>query len=122
MLDQANQGNCSLTQIAHWMSDAPARIWGIVGKGRIENGYDADLVLVDMNLRQTIQNEKQFTKCKWSPWHGVELQGWPTQTILGGKVVFSDGKMVNPTAAKRLQFDHSRGGYWATYDGIGPAN
>lgn len=121
MLDQANQGNCSLTQIAHWMSDAPARIWGIVGKGRIEVGYDADLVLVDMNLRQTIQNEKQLTKCKWSPWHGVELQGWPVKTIVGGQVVFSDGQLVDNSAAKRLQFDHSRGGYWNTFDGIGPA-
>lgn len=121
MLDQANQGHCSLTQIAHWMSDAPARIWGMVGKGRIENGYDADLVLVDLNLRQTIQNEKQFTKCKWSPWHGVELQGWPTTTIVGGSVVFRDGMIVNTKAAQRLKFDHSRGGYWATSEGIGPS-
>lgn len=121
MLDQANQGQCSLTQIAHWMSDAPARIWGIVGKGRIENGYDADLVLVDMAEKRVIQNDAQFTKCKWSPWHGVELKGWPTMTIVGGQVVFRDGKLVRRTAGQRLQFDHSRGGYWATFDGIGPS-
>ncbi len=30
------------------MCDAPARVWDIVGKGRIEVGYDADLVLVDL--------------------------------------------------------------------------
>ncbi len=48
MLDRTVAGHCSLTQVASWMSDAPARVWGIVGKGRIAAGYDADLVLVDL--------------------------------------------------------------------------
>ena len=48
MLDQVNRGRCSLQQIAHWMSDAPARVWDPVDKCRIHVGYDADLVLVDM--------------------------------------------------------------------------
>ena len=121
MLDQANQGNCSLLQIAHWMSDAPARVWGLVGKGRIENGYDADLVLVDMQERRVIRNEEQFTKSKWSPWHGVELQGWPTVTIVGGRVVFRDRHAIGPNVGQRLRCDHSRGGYWSTSEGIGPA-
>ncbi|MEC7679964.1 MAG: dihydroorotase, partial [Planctomycetota bacterium] len=42
-LNQVASGKCTLTQVASWMSDAPARVWGIVGKGRIEVGYDADL-------------------------------------------------------------------------------
>lgn len=121
MLDQANHGNCSLLEIAHWMSDAPARIWGLVGKGRIEVGYDADLILVDLNQRRTIRNEEQFTKCKWSPWNGVELQGWPVATIVGGRVVFRDGQVVDKTAGRRVHCDHQRGGYWQTSDGIGLA-
>lgn len=121
MLDQANQGNCSLLQIAHWMSDAPARVWGLVGKGRIENGYDADLVLVDMQERRVIRNEEQFTKSKWSPWHGVELQGWPTVTIVRGRVVFRDRHAIGASVGQRLRCDHSRGGYWSTTEGIGPA-
>jgi len=52
-------------------------VWDIVGKGRIVVGYDADLVLVDLNLTQTIRNEEQITKSGWSPWHGVRLSGWP---------------------------------------------
>ena len=48
MLNEVNRGRCTLQDLAAWMCDRPARIWDIVGKGRIEDGWDADLVLVDM--------------------------------------------------------------------------
>lgn len=121
LLDRASRSECTWSQIASWTSDAPARVWGIVGKGRIEVGYDADLVLVDPNLKKTIRNEEQFTKTKWSPWNGVTLTGWPVRTILGGKTVFENGKIVSTEPGKRLVFDHARGGYWNTPDGIGLA-
>ncbi len=55
MLDRAVRHECSLLQIAQWMSDAPARIWGLVGKGRIAEGYDADLVLVDLEAKRVVR-------------------------------------------------------------------
>jgi dihydroorotase len=119
LLDRASRGECSWTQIASWTSDAPARIWGIVGKGRIEVGYDADLVLVDPNREKTIRNEEQFTKAKWSPWNGVTLKGWPEKTFVGGELVFDRGQVVNTSLGRRLTFDHARGGFWNTPDGIG---
>ena len=48
MLDQVHQGNATIEQVAAWMCDAPARVWDIVNKGRIEVGYDADLILVHL--------------------------------------------------------------------------
>jgi dihydroorotase len=124
-LDQASRGRCTWEQIASWTSDAPARVWGIVGRGRIEVGYAADFVIVDPNRTKTIQNELQFTKSRWSPWHGTTLTGWPVRTIVNGKTVFIDdgskprGKIVDAKSAERLRCDHQRGGYWATHDGIG---
>ena len=106
-------------------SDAPARVWGLVGKGRIEVGYAADLVIVDPNRQRCIQNELQFTKTRWSPWNGVTLTGWPTRTIVNGQTVFIDdgtqqrGTVLDASAAMRLRCDHQRGGFWATNDGIG---
>ncbi len=88
MLNQVNAGRCTLSQVVHWMSAEPARIWHLPGKGRIEVGADADLVLVDMQLRQTIENERQETKTRWSPWAGVALQGWPVRTWVHGQEVF----------------------------------
>ena len=67
----------TLEQIVGWMCDAPARVWDMVDKGRIEVGYDADLVLVDLQKSAVIRDEEQETKVKWSPWHGETITGWP---------------------------------------------
>ncbi len=119
MLNQYSKGLCSLEQIASWMADAPARIWGLVGKGRIDVGYDADLVLVNLQLAKTVHNETQFTKCRWSPWHGQTLIGWPVKTWVGGQLVFDHGRFDLSVKGAKPHFDHLRGGFWATPDGIG---
>lgn len=121
ILNQVSLGKCSLLQVASWMCDAPARVWGITGKGRIAVGYDADLVLVDMQAKKTIRNEEQHTKCRWSPWDGVTLQGWPQVTLVGGHVVYDRGRFDEDFRGSKPLFDHQRGGFWATPDGIGPS-
>ena len=103
MLDQVNKGRCTLEQVVGWMSSAPARIWNIHNKGKIQEGFDADLTLVDMELTQTIDNTSQQTKCRWSPWHGVELKGWAIGTWVMGRRVM---KFIEGT----YQFDSSRMG------------
>ncbi len=119
-LNQVASGKCTLTQVASWMSDAPARVWGIVGKGRIEVGYDADLVLVNLEEERTIRDEAQHTKSRWSPWNGEKLTGWPVATFLRGIEVWSKAAGFSSIRhGEKLLFDHARGGYWATPDGIG---
>tara|TARA_A100001391_G_scaffold8816_1_gene5649 strand:- start:7 stop:1380 length:1374 start_codon:yes stop_codon:yes gene_type:complete len=120
MLDQAHAGRITLPQIAHWMSDAPARVWGITGKGRIAAGYDADLVLVDASQRRTIRDQDQHTKSRWSPWDGETLTGWPVRTWVGGRQVWSAETGFDEAArGTKPHFDHTRGGYWSTANGIG---
>ena len=114
MLNQVNRGTCTLTQVVHWMCDAPARVWDIVGKGRIAVGYDADLVLVDLAKPQAVRNEDQLTKCGWSPWHGETLTGWPVRTWVMGREVFRNGKVIDTYRGREAIFDHDRGGYWST--------
>ncbi|MDG2382607.1 MAG: dihydroorotase [Pirellulaceae bacterium] len=113
MLDQVNHGRCTLQQVVHWMCDAPARVWDVVNKGRIEEGYDADLVLVDLEKRQPVLNEHQLTKCGWSPWHEQVLQGWPVATWVRGHQVFGANGVDRSHRGDEVQFDHQRGGYWA---------
>jgi dihydroorotase len=114
MLNEVHLGRCTLTQVVHWMCDAPARVWDIVDKGRIAVGYDADLVLVDLERRHTIRNEQQLTKCGWSAWNGVELTGLPVRTWVRGREVFRNGRTDEDVRGAAAQFDHARGGYWAT--------
>ncbi len=116
LLNEVHNGRCTLEQVVSWMCDAPARVWDIVNKGRIAEGYDADLVLVDLERTHTIQNDEQSTKCRWSPWHGVTLTGWPVRTWVMGKTVFADGKVDETVRGVPAVFDHARGGYWATQE------
>lgn len=112
MLDSVHRGLCTLEQVVHWMCDAPARVWDLVGKGRLSPGYDADLVLVDLNRVQTVRNSEQETKSKWSPWDGVALTGWPVRTWVRGQTVFQDGRIDESVRGTEIEFDHSLGGYW----------
>lgn len=123
MLDQVHRGRCSLEQVVRWMCDAPARVWDLVGKGRIEEGYDADLVLVDVAKEAEIRDEEQVTKCGWSPWHGVRLTGWPVRTWVLGRTVFdatfdatgAEGAGFDlAVRGREAVFDRTRGGYWGS--------
>jgi dihydroorotase len=114
MLNEVHHGRVTLQQVVHWMCDAPARVWDIVGKGRIAVGYDADLVLVDLERVAEIRNENQITKCGWSPWHGEKLVGWPVRTWVMGHEVYCDGEFFTDHLGQEAQFDHARGGYWPT--------
>jgi dihydroorotase len=113
MLNQVNLGHCSIEQVVRWMSEAPAQVWDIVGKGRIEIGYDADVVLVDMQRPFPIRNEDQLTKCGWSPWHGETLLGAPVRTWVGGQLAFADERVNDDCRGREAIFDHARGGYWS---------
>ena len=114
MLDAVHHGRCRIEDIVGWMCDAPARTWDMIGKGRIAEGYDADLVLVDMERTRTIRNEEQITKSGWSPWAGETLTGWPVRTWVMGRTVYADGLLDESVRGEEIRFDHALGGYWAT--------
>ena len=122
MLDRVNRGLCSIEQVVHWMCEGPALVWDILNKGKIQRGYDADLVLVDMDLSLQVLDKFQLTKCKWSPWNGQTLKGWPVRTFVMGKEVFrrEDDKHSISISQKPLgheiKFDHQLGGYWNNVD------
>ena len=88
MLNEVNKGRCSIEQVVSWMCEAPAKVWDIKNKGRIEVGFDADFALIDMELERTIRNQDQQTKCGWSPWDGSTLKGWAVQTFVMGQEVY----------------------------------
>jgi dihydroorotase len=112
-LDQVHRGHCSIEQVVAWMCEGPARVWDLVDKGRIAVGFDADLVLVDLNKTAEIRNEQQETKCGWSPWHGTRLTGWPVRTWIRGHTVFLEGRFDESRRGQEARFDHTRGGFWS---------
>jgi dihydroorotase len=105
MLNGVNQGLCSLPDLVRWMCEAPARLYGMIGKGKIAIGYDADLVLVDMNKVRTIRNGELQTKVNWSPYDGWTTKGWPVMTLVRGEFVYREGKFQEPGWGRPIQYD-----------------
>jgi dihydroorotase len=116
MLNEVAQGRCTIEHVVHWMCEAPARVWNILHKGKIEVGYDADLVLVDLHRPHTILNADQITKCGWTPWDGISLTGLPVRTWVMGREVFREGVFDDSVMGSEAEFDAKLGGYWATAD------
>ncbi len=105
MLTQAMEGRCTVSQVVNWMSTAVAKGYKIPNKGAIAPGYDADLVLVDLQNYRPVLREELRTKCGWSPFEGWSLTGWPVVTIVGGQVVYNKGELNLEVRGKALSFD-----------------
>lgn len=104
MLDRVSRGEMSLCEVARWMSDGPARVYGIARKGRLEVGYDADLAIVDLSCTRTVSAENTWTRVGWSPWEGRTLTGWPVMTAVLGQLVYRDGEIVDGIRGRELSF------------------
>ncbi|MET0849976.1 MAG: amidohydrolase family protein [Candidatus Rokuibacteriota bacterium] len=92
----------SLQRFAEVTSTNAARILGLYPrKGVIAPGSDADLVLIDPTVDKTLARE-DFHVSDYSPWEGWKVKGWPVTTILRGKVVVDNGKLLGSPADGKL--------------------
>lgn len=104
MLDHVNKGRLTLERFVDLTSHGPGRIFGIAGKGRIAHGYDADFTIVDLKRRQTITNGWMESRAGWTPYDGVEVQGWPIGTIIRGRRVMWEAEILSPAQGQPIAF------------------
>lgn len=88
MLTNVNDGKCSLEDVVRWMSTDVADCYQMIGKGKLEVGYDGDIVLVDMAAKAVVEDENSWARVGWNPFRGRELTGWPVLTVVDGIPVF----------------------------------
>ena len=81
-------GIIDLPKMVDKMAAAPARITGLVSKGIIKEGFDADLTMIDEHKEWTVTAQGFASKSKNSPFIGWTLTGQVEYTICGGKVVY----------------------------------
>ena len=96
MLTHASRGACTIEQVVKWMSFNVAECYGMIGKGRLEQGFDGDITLVDMTTERMVDDANTWTTVGWSPFHGMKLVGWPTLTVVGGVPVFERNDTTGP--------------------------
>jgi len=104
LLNALNEKRIELKKIIQLCCENPAKIFKVKNKGFIKEGFDADLTIIDLELEKEVKNEKLFTKCKWSPFDGWNLKGWPIATIVNGNIVYENGK-VNNIVAKEIIYN-----------------
>jgi dihydroorotase len=104
MLNFVSEGLMGLGDLVRLASENPAKLYNIKGKGRVEQGYDADLVLVDEERREAVDKSWLQSKCGWSPYEGEELTGWPIHVVLRGRIAVRDRSLQGEPAGKMVEF------------------
>jgi len=70
---------------------SPARLFGLAQKGVIAPGYDADLVIFDPAKRVRLASDVLHEQVDWTPYAGIEVQGWPIVTLSRGEIIAENG-------------------------------
>ncbi|MBV8221694.1 MAG: amidohydrolase family protein [Solirubrobacterales bacterium] len=91
-----------LDVIAQVTSRYVARRFRLSAKGRVEPGVDADLVLVDLTASEELSVEHLQYRHRHSPFVGRTLGARVAQTLVRGRTVFADGRIVGPPAGRLL--------------------
>ncbi len=92
----------NLGDLAKWMCEAPANLAGLKHKGKIAEGYDADLVAFDPDARWTVDPANLHQRHKLTPYAGHELKGRVKATWLRGQKIYDDGKSAAAPSGRVL--------------------
>ena len=104
MWEMASKGIFSYELLVERMCHAPARLFGISGRGFIREGYFADLVLVDPSVSYTVNQDNILYKCGWSPFEGVTFGSGVRKTFVNGCLAFNEGVVTEKLAGQLVSF------------------
>lgn len=104
MLNHIHKGLLSLEKWVELMCVNPVRLFGIKNKGALQEGFDADITIVDLHKESEITTDWLAYKCGWSPFEGQKVTGWPMMTLLKGEVVMNNAEVVGSPRGELLDF------------------
>lgn len=97
----AREKGCSLNDISKWLCENPAKLAGLAAKkGRIQQGFDADILVWDDKKEFTVSEDLILHKHKITPYLNEKLYGVVEQTYLSGEKVFDKGKFLHLNKGK----------------------
>jgi dihydroorotase len=88
LLTVADEEDIPLTRIASVFSEKASEIYSMK-RGKIKEGYFADLVVFDYEKTFVVKAEDQLSKCGWSPYEGETLKGVIESVFVNGKEIIS---------------------------------
>lgn len=87
-------GGMGPEHFARITATAPAQIYGLLNKGAIAQGMDADITIWDPDKQVTYGANDLHDNVGYNPWEGRTITGWPTHVILRGKMLCEDGEFL----------------------------
>ena len=106
MLDFYHRGLISLERIVEKMCHAPSICFRMDKRGYLEEGYWADMAIVDIDQPITIQKDNIAYRCGWSPLEGKTMKGEVKTTIVSGHVAYHQHQLNESKMGERLLFNH----------------
>ena len=103
IISEGSKRGMSYNHMAELLSWNPAKRYGLLNKGDIALGYDADLVLVDPHKSFTVRAADSLSKQGYTPFEGIEISASVKTTMLRGETVFNDGNIVGPARGQYLR-------------------
>jgi dihydroorotase len=107
MLNHVAEGRLTLERFVDLTSHGANRLFGLAGKGRLAEGYDADLTIVDLKARRTLTHDGMASRVGWTPYDGMTVTGWAMATIIRGRVVMRDDELVAPALGAPIRFQET---------------
>ncbi len=103
VVSEGSKRGMSYNHMAELLSWKPAQRFGLLDKGDIAPGFDADIVLVDPHDSFVVRAAESESKQGYSPFEGQELTGRVKSTFLRGALVYHDGKIVGPARGRYMR-------------------
>ncbi len=94
LLTELKRGRLSIADIVRLMSEKPAGIFRLEGRGWLKEGNNADFVVVDLDSKYRIDASKFYSKAKYSPFDGWNVEGKPVKTFVNGRLIMDEGEIV----------------------------
>lgn len=91
------EGQISLETFVKTMCENPAKIYGIPNKGKLEPGYDADMIIYDDNCDDIIRHKDLHGNVDYSIYEGFKVRGKIKKVFLRGDMIVSDNKFLKDT-------------------------
>jgi len=104
LLNTVNDDGLLIEEVVKLCCERPAEIFGLNGKGWIREGFDADLVVLDMDKEFKVETKNLFTKCGWSPYEGSTFKGVAEMVYVGGELAYWKGKISKKPNGKEILF------------------
>ena len=107
LLQYYNEGKISVEKIVEKTSHAVADCFKIKDRGFIREGNFADLVMVDLQKKYTVNAQNILYKCGWSPFENTTFNSTIKKTMVSGQMVYENGVVNASYKGKRLSFNRN---------------